>query len=141
MTTPRPAPSFSTVPLGLQDSIDPTALRAGIAQFNGWRFYDCHETLEDIWLAEEAEVASFYQALIKLAAGFHHLLRGNYRGAISLWAGGLSLLRAFPQCCLGVDVARLATETERCQQVLQSLGPERIREFDRSLIPAIVILS
>jgi hypothetical protein len=61
------------------------ALAKAIAEFNSWRFYDCHETLEDAWrdLGGKASrraggdpgMADFYQGVIKAAAGFHHLLR------------------------------------------------------------------
>ena len=49
------------------------ALAKGIAEFNNWRFYDCHETLEDVWRevgskGEEGTLADFYQGIIKIAA-------------------------------------------------------------------------
>jgi len=113
------------------------ALLAGIKQFNAWRFYDCHETLEDLWLAEETELAAFYQGIIKLAAGFHHLLRANQPGALKLLDGGLRLLEPFSPLCLGIDVAALIEASRPCYREIAALGAERIREFDRSHIPVI----
>ncbi len=118
-------------------AIDPEGLAAAVRQFNTWRFWDCHETLEDIWHAEETALADFYQGLIKLAAGFHHLLRGNRRGALNLLSGGLRLLEPFRPRCLGVDVEKLVEEARRCYDQIASLGPQRLDRFDRSLIPTI----
>ena len=113
------------------------ALLAGIKQFNAWRFYDCHETLEDLWLAEETELAAFYQGIIKLAAGFHHLLRANQPGALKLLAGGLRLLEPFSPSRLGIAVSALVEDSRSCYREIAALGPQRIREFDRSHIPVI----
>jgi pimeloyl-ACP methyl ester carboxylesterase len=123
---PRPSPS------------DPLA--EAIRQFNSWRFWDCHETLEDLWHAESAsggDLANFYRGLTKLAAGFHHLLRGNHKGAINLLGGGLQLLESFRPHALGIDLDPVLVQTQACQDGIQKLGPNRIQEFDRSLIPTI----
>jgi predicted metal-dependent hydrolase len=119
-------------------SLQPEELLEGIRQFNSWRFYDCHETLEDLWLAEDdPEPRNLYHGIIKLAAGFHHLLRANYRGALSLWEGGLALLRPLRPARLGIDLDALVVATEKCAASLRELGPQRIGEFDRSLIPPV----
>ena len=115
----------------------PQALAKGIRQFNSWRFYDCHETLEDIWRAETSDLADFYQGSIQVAAGFHHLLRRNHKGAVNLLAGGLAYLEPFRPRCLGVDVERLIREVQACHQRILDLGPRRLDQFDRSLIPTI----
>ncbi len=112
-------------------------LARAIAQFNGWRFWECHETLEDIWRAEESDLADLYQGVIKLAAGFHHLLRGNHNGAVIVLRGALPLLDPFRPACLGINVQRLIAEASECLRHLEELGPERLGEFDRALIPAI----
>lgn len=118
------------------------ALTKGIAEFNAWRFYDCHETLEDVWRevgskGEEGTLANFYQGIIKVAAGFHHVLRDNQRGAVNLLSDAFRLLEPFRPETLGVDVERLLTEVRPCLDCVVELGPARLREFDRSLIPQI----
>ncbi|MFQ5873258.1 MAG: DUF309 domain-containing protein, partial [Dehalococcoidia bacterium] len=71
-------------------TLDPAStLSLAVRQFNSWRFWDCHETLEDLWRQDPTTptglpLADFYQGIIKLAAGFHHLLRGNHKGAVNL---------------------------------------------------------
>jgi len=123
-------------------AIDPEALARGIAEFNDWRFYDCHETLEDVWRevgskGDDATLADFYQGIIKIAAGFHHLLRDNHKGAVNLLSDAFRLLDRFRPECLGVNVERLLGDTRPCLDSISELGPERLAQFDRSLIPTI----
>lgn len=124
------------------DAATREALAKGIAEFNAWRFYDCHETLEDVWRevgskGDEATLADFYQGIIKVAAGFHHVLRDNHKGAVNLLSDAFRLLKRFRPETLGVDVARLLDEVRPCLDRIVDLGPARLREFDRSLIPRI----
>ncbi|MCS7276654.1 MAG: DUF309 domain-containing protein [Dehalococcoidia bacterium] len=122
---------------GTPTARDPEALADAVRQFNSWRFWDCHETLEELWQQEETALADLYQGLIKAAAGFHHLLRRNGRGARLLLSGALSLLAPFPPRCLGLDLEGLREGIGRCMEHLDALGEEGVGRFDLSLIPAI----
>jgi len=118
------------------------ALAKGIAEFNSWRFYDCHETLEDVWRevgskGEEGTLADFYQGIIKIAAGFHHVLRDNYKGAVNLLSDGSRLLEPYRTVTIGVDVEQLLRDVRPCLDRILELGPDRLREFDRVMIPRI----
>ena len=113
------------------------ALAKGIREFNSWRFYDCHETLEDVWRAEAGRLADFFQGIIKAAAAFHHLLRGEHKGTVNLLSHALTLLAPYRPACLGVDVQQLIDEASACYEGVRELGPERIGEFDRSTLPHI----
>ena len=115
------------------------ALARGVREFNSWRFYDCHETLEDVWRAEGGRLAGFFQGIIKVAAGFHHLVRGEHKGAVNLLGHALTLLAPYRPACLGVDVQRLIDETSACYERIRELGPERIGEFGRSTLPRIAM--
>ena len=120
------------------------ALSLAVRQFNGWRFWDCHETLEDVWREgptspEGLSLADFYQGIIKVAAGFHHLLRQNHKGAVNLLDGGLRLLRPFRPHCLGVDVDSFLADVSACHDRIVELGPAHLSQFDRSLIPTIAV--
>jgi predicted metal-dependent hydrolase len=105
-------------------------------------FYDCHETLEDVWRETGAKgdgstLANFYQGIIKAAAGYHHLLRNNYRGAVNLLSDTFRLLEPYRPATLGVDVERLLADIRASLERIEELGPERLAEFERSRIPAI----
>ncbi len=125
------------------DAATRDALARGIREFNNWRFYDCHETLEDVWRevgskGDETTLADFYQGIIKVAAGLHHVLRDNHKGAVNLLSDAFRLLERFRPTTLGVDIERLLLDLRPCLDRIVELGPERLREFDRAMIPRIV---
>ena len=123
-------------------TVAPEGFAEGIRQFNSWMFYDCHETLEDIWRetgakGDDATLANFYQGIIKAAAGYHHLLRNNYRGAVNLLSDTFRLLEPYRPATLGVDVDQLLADVRASLERIEELGPERLAEFERSRIPTI----
>lgn len=120
------------------------ALAKAVREFNSWRFYDCHETLEDVWRevggkSSEGENAEFYQGLIKVAAGFHHALRDNHRGAVLLLTDALRLLQPYEPATLGVNLDALTKAVHACLERIEKLEPDRMREFDRGMIPRIEV--
>lgn len=120
----------------------PPGFAEAIQQFNTWRFYDCHETLEDIWRevgakSSESQLANFYQGIIKAAAGYHHLLRDNYEGTLKVLGDTFRLLSPYRPQTLGVDVDALLAAIRATLDRVKELGPGRLREYDRSLIPTI----
>ncbi len=112
------------------------ALR-GIEEFNRGEFYECHEYLEEAWMREPGRVRFLYQGILQVGVGFYHLENGNWRGATGLLRGGATRLKEFEPETLGVDVAKLVRESERCLQELETLGRGRIGEFDTSKIPKV----
>ncbi len=112
-------------------------LRNGIRQFNAREFYECHETLELLWRAERGTSREVYQGILQIGVGFHHLLRGNYPGAVALLDRGLRHLYGAGDRFMGVDVARLVQESEQVLTSVRALGPERLSEFDSFRLPVI----
>lgn len=110
---------------------------AGIEQFNAREFYECHETLEDIWLAEPGTIRTLYQGILQVGVAFYHLGRGNFRGATSLLETGIAYLQPFAPECMGVNVRKLVDEAIHCYAELERLGKERLAEFDTERIPHI----
>jgi len=102
-------------------------LRAAIRQFNAGDYFTCHETLEDLWGAEEGAVRQLYQGILQVSVGMHHLRRGNQRGALALLSRGTGLLRAFPTVCQGLDLTAFILETEQLRIQLEIAGLERTR--------------
>src|SRR5258706_10108702 len=91
-------------------SDDPRLVK-GIEEFNQKLFFECHETLEEIWLEDHGEDRAFYQGIIQVAAGYYKLEQGVLIGAIKLWRAGLEKLAAYPPVHLGVDLASLVGAT------------------------------
>jgi predicted metal-dependent hydrolase len=119
-----------------EGSLPDLALK-GIEEFNRGEFYECHEYLEEAWMQEPGRVRFLYQGILQVGVGFYHLQNGNWRGATGLLRNGTVRLKEFEPVTLGVDVAKLVRESERCLRELESLGRERIDEFDRSGVPKV----
>ena len=124
------------VPEEVPEGVPDLALK-GIEEFNRGEFYECHEYLEEAWMQEPGRVRFLYQGILQVGVGFYHLRNGNWRGATGLLRNGTVRLKDFEPETLGVDVAKLVRESERCLRELESLGRERIDEFDASSIPKV----
>src|SRR5437660_12775303 len=75
----------------------------GIRHFNAKRFWEAHESWETLWLSAESDVEQFLQGLIQIAAAYHHVQRGTYRGAGRLFDAGLRRLEPYPAAFCGID--------------------------------------
>ena len=115
----------------------PADLLKGIQEFNAGEFFEQHETLEILWRATEDDIRYLYQGILLVGVGFHHLGRGNHHGAQAKLAAGIEMLGWFAPTCQTVDVADLIAGATRCLEQVRQLGPERLDDFDRSLIPRI----
>ena len=82
---------------------DPRLLK-GIEEFNQGLYFECHETLEEIWLEEHGKDREFYQGIIQIAAGYFKWEQGVLIGAIKLWRSGLQKLEAYPPVHHRVDL-------------------------------------
>jgi predicted metal-dependent hydrolase len=90
---------------------DPRLIQ-GIEEFNRGLFFECHETLEAVWLEEHGDDRLFYQGIIQIAAGYYKLEQGVLIGAIKLWRTGLEKLEPYGPAHLGVDLASLIQPTK-----------------------------
>ncbi|HKA35118.1 MAG TPA: DUF309 domain-containing protein [Candidatus Binatia bacterium] len=87
-------------------------LDKGIEEFNRGLFFECHETLEEVWLEDHGEDRLFYQGIIQIAAGYYKLQQGVLIGAIKLWRTGLEKLEPYGPVYLGVDLLSLVKPTK-----------------------------
>jgi hypothetical protein len=100
----------------------PPQLYQAMEEFNDGRFWECHETLEEVWLNTPYPLRLFYHALIKLAAGFHHLSHHNRYGARSKLAEGIRLLRPFSPCFQGIRTGPLCRDAGQLIRQLEGDG-------------------
>ena len=115
----------------------PDLVLRGIEEFNRGEYFECHEYLEEAWMHESGRIRYLYQGILQVGVGFYHLKNGNWRGATGLLRNGTTRLKEFEPAALGVDVAKLIHESENCLRQLETLGRERIGEFDQSEIPRV----
>lgn len=97
MSVPR-EPELSTA--------DRHAIAKAVDQFNGGRYFECHETLEAVWLRLRGPGRDFFQGLIQVSVGLHHLQRGNTTGARRTFTRALGRFERYPERYLGFDLAR-----------------------------------
>ena len=88
----------------------PPELAAAVAEFNSGQFWQCHETLEELWLLEGYPLRLFYHGLIKAAVGMLHLQGRNCRGARWKLDEAVYTLAPFVPGIMGIDVAKLHTD-------------------------------
>jgi predicted metal-dependent hydrolase len=101
----------------------------GIAQFNAERFFDAHETWEEIWLHSPEPQKTFYQGIIQISAVFHHYHRANMLGTRSLLEAGLRRVGQFPDAYNGIALEALRAATREWVTALAAgldPGPKKV---------------
>ncbi len=98
-------------------------------EFNSERFFECHESLEEIWQEEQGEVRDLYKGLIQVAAAFVHISRGNYVGAERLCRTALAYMEPYRGGAMGFDVDAIWRDTADARDRVLALGPGRMGEF------------
>jgi uncharacterized protein len=119
------------------NEIPPDLFYVGLEQFNRGEYFEQHESLEEIWLAEPRPLRRLYQGILKIGVGFYKLRLGNYRGTVNHISGGIAYLQRFEDGCLGVEIARLIKEAGQIRDLAVALGPERLGEIDLDTLPQV----
>lgn len=117
----------------------PPLLLKGIHEFNAREFFDCHETLEELWRAEEGLIRYLYQGILHVGVGYYHWQRGNHHGALTKLGTGIQLLEFYLPRCQGVELGPLVQTARAAREALLALGKERMAELDAALMPRIVV--
>ncbi len=78
-----------------------------MAEFNAGYFFECHDTLEDLWMGIRGPSRDFFQGLIQVAVGFYHLGNGNRGGALTLLRRGLRRLEKYGDRYCGLELREL----------------------------------
>lgn len=122
-TTPRPRiRGYTTKAITV-----PGNLVQACEEFNSERFYECHETLEEIWQEEQGEVRDLYKGLIQVAAAFVHISRGGFKGANRLLQTSVGYLAPYRQeGAMGFDVEAICRAAERAHRRVVEQGPEAV---------------
>lgn len=88
-------------------------------------------------MAEARPIRHLYQGILQIGVAFHHLKRGRYRPVCTLLDRGSGYLQPFAPACMGVDVNFLLDAAADCLEDVQRLGPDRLDQFNWSLVPRI----
>ncbi len=116
------------------DAAEVRLFEKGLEEFNAGYYFECHETLEDLWNGVRGPSRDFFQGLIQLAVALYHLTRGNEVGARSLLGRGLARLSQYPAVYGGIELEPLRTEA-RALEARMAAGS--IGEVDGGMLPKV----
>jgi uncharacterized protein len=132
----------------------PPGLLKGVEEFNRRAYFECHETLEELWNQERAGrrqqrqspphrnlqasgCDNLYKGILQVGVGCYHLLRRNYHGATVKLQSGADYLEPFAPVCMTVQVAQLIADARSLHAELVALGPDHFTEVDLTLLPQV----
>jgi predicted metal-dependent hydrolase len=103
--------------------------------FNRGLFYEAHDVLEPLWLAQRAGPDGlFYKGLIQLAGAFVHLQKGRAGPAAALLRLARANLQRYPAAHERLDVRAVLTLIERRLEKLEEGGVNPPVEEDRPVL-------
>ena len=89
---------------------DRRGLTKGVGEFNSGYFFECHDTLEEVWSGVRGPARDFFQGLIQVSVGFYHFGSGNRGGALTMLERGLKRLAKYPDRYCRVELGGLRRE-------------------------------
>ncbi|MGA2961542.1 MAG: DUF309 domain-containing protein [Candidatus Korobacteraceae bacterium] len=98
------------------------SLAEGLRCYRAGEFFAAHEHWEVVWLHAPEPEKTLLQALIQLAAAFHHFHRNNVIGTRSMLQGALKRLGPYPASFQGVAVSSLSDEIRLCLCEVEAQG-------------------
>ena len=115
MAAPVPPPALSREEQSLFEK--------GVDEFNARLFFECHDTLEELWAGVRGPSRDFFQGLIQVAVGFHHLGNRNPVGAERLLGRALKRLEVYPDHYAGLALGELRDVVAEWRQALDPEAP------------------
>jgi predicted metal-dependent hydrolase len=111
----------------------PEEVLKGIEEFNSSQFYQCHETLEEVWMKQKGPQREFIQGIIQLSVGYYHYTRNNSLGALKLLRRGLERIRQYEPRYFEIDVSTLvkAVEDNVDQLCDPGIGEDKVLKLPR----------
>ena len=119
------------------DRAPPPLVLEGLRLFNQGKYFECHEALEDAWVAEPSSIRLMYQGILQIGVACHHIKNKNWRGAMKVLERGVPKAGRFAPACMGINIARLLDDARAIRQELLRLGPDWNGEFNSRLFPTI----
>jgi hypothetical protein len=112
--------------------------KKAIDEFNSELFFECHDTLEEIWNEErDQELKKFYHGLIHITVAFYHLTNYNFRGAVSQFKKAIDKLSNFPEIYRDINLSELLTQVKIWLEKAENALKGNEQNFDFSNLPKI----
>jgi len=111
--------------------------RQGVDEFNNGCYFECHDTLEDLWHGTRGPDRRFLQGMIQVSVGFYHFLNGNYKGAASQFTRGLAKLDGYRPSYHGVELEKFSRSVVHWLMMAERGVRNEHIEIDESRIPKV----
>ena len=79
-------------------------------------------------------IRELYRGILQAGVVYLHITRHNFAGALKVYQRSQKWLTLWPETCRGVAVGQLQRDLKRAVLEMQRLGPDRMAEFDPSLL-------
>ena len=120
----------------MQNNVKDELFTKGINLFNDMRYYDAHESWEELWSDYRLKDDIFIQGLIQLAVAFFHITNLNLKGSRNLFRKCLPKLKKFPSNHRNINLSEIISYAENSEKKVNSI--ESSNEFDWDLAPKII---
>jgi uncharacterized protein len=107
----------------------PDSFWQGVREFQQGQFYECHDTLEALWIEAQEPNKTFFQGILQISVACYHLGNQNWRGAVILLGEGMRRLSPYQPDYGEIDINHLLDTSGELLSRLQTTGPERVSEY------------
>lgn len=104
---------MSTPPEPRLDEEERRQFDRGVDEFNRGFYFECHDTIEDLWTGLRGPSRDFFQGLIQVSVAFYHLGNGNPAGTESMMRRALRRFERYPDRYFGFDLAAQRDDLRR----------------------------
>ena len=110
----------------------------GIKLFNDKKFYEAHESWEELWTEFNLDDALLIQGLIQLSVAYFHITNINLKGSKNLFNKSLPKLEKFKiKNNRNINIQEIIDTAEIALQKVISI--KNINDFDWNMVPKIKI--
>tara|TARA_B100000927_G_scaffold271649_1_gene248722 strand:- start:173 stop:547 length:375 start_codon:yes stop_codon:yes gene_type:complete len=122
----------------MDDNIKSKLFTDGINLFNDKKFYEAHESWEELWTEFNLDDALLIQGLIQLSVAYFHITNINLKGSKNLFNKSLPKLEKFKiKNNRNINIQEIIDTAEIALQKVISI--ENINDFDWNMVPKIKI--
>lgn len=118
-------------------ALHPRAME-GLHLMNRGEYFEAHEALETAWKEEAGTLRDLYKGILQAAVVYLHITRRNYPGAVKVYGRSQKWLTKWEGVVLGVDVSALRRDLDAAMAEVRRLGPERLSDFDGTLLKPVL---
>jgi predicted metal-dependent hydrolase len=104
---------MSTPPEPRLDDEERRQFDRGVDEFNRGFYFECHDTIEDLWSGLRGPSRDFFQGLIQVSVAYYHLGNGNLAGTGSMMRRALKRFERYPDRYFGFDLAAQRADLRR----------------------------